>query len=193
MMLQDLDNTIRVLLQQPPAPLSADQVHFETPFDDYAPVLPAVNLFLYDVRENRDLRSNEWQTQGPGNGTTITRQRPPVRVACAYLITAWAAAIDDEHRLLGQVMQALLRYPSIPAELLQGSLADDGLSLPTSALQASSLQSIGEFWQAMRGKPRAALSYTVTISVSAAAPFDTPIARTSRIDLALGAQPGGQP
>jgi hypothetical protein len=191
-MLQDLDSTICALLLQALPSLSDGQIHFETPFDDYAPALPAVNLFLYDVRENRDLRSNEWQTQRPSNGT-VTRVPPPVRVACAYLITAWAAGIDDEHLLLGQVMQALLRYPTIPATMLQGALAEDGLPLPTSALQASSLQSIGEFWQAMRGKPRAALSYTVTISVSAADPVETPIVRESVVRLDLGAQPEGQP
>lgn len=37
--------------------------------------------------------------------------------------------------------------------------------MPTSSLQASNLQSLGEFWQAMGNKPRAALAYTVTISV----------------------------
>jgi hypothetical protein len=191
-LLQDLDNTIQALLLQALPSLTDGQIGFETPFDDYAPTLPAVNLFLYDVRENRDLRSNEWLAQRPLNGT-VARVPPPVRVACAYLITAWAAGIDDEHRLLGQVMQALLSYPTIPLGILQGDLANDGLPLPTTALQASSLQSIGEFWQAMRGKPRAALAYTVTISVDVAAPVETPIVRKSVVQLDLGAQPGGQP
>jgi Pvc16 N-terminal domain len=191
-MLQDLDKTIQGLLQSKLPSLTGGQIGFETPFDDYAPTLPAVNLFLYDVRENRDLRSNDWVAQRPSNGT-VTRVPPPVRVACAYLITAWAAAIADEHLLLGQVMQALLSYPTIPLNLLQGDLANDGLALPTTALQASTLQSIGEFWQAMRGKPRAALSYTVTISVDVAAPVETPIVRQSVVQLDLGAQPGEQP
>src|SRR5262249_26844555 len=34
------------------------------------------------------------------------------------------------------------------------------------------LQSIGEFWQAMDNKPRAALNYTVTISVDVFAPLE---------------------
>src|SRR5262245_32442639 len=119
-MLHNLDSTIRALLLQALPSLNDRQIHFETPFDDYAPALPAVNLFLYDVRENRELRSNEWIDRRT-NGM-VTRVPPPVRVACAYLITAWAAAIDDEHRLLGQVMQALLSHPTIPLNMLQGDL-----------------------------------------------------------------------
>jgi len=168
-MLQDLDKTIQSLLVGE-LPELADRVHFETPFDDYAMSMPSVNLFLYDVREHRELRSGEWRDERQGDGSFL-RRRPPVRVACAYLITAWAADIADEHRLLGEVMRALLRYPRIPTALLVGELR--GPSVPTTALQASNLQSLGEFWQGMRGKPRAALAYTVTISVDAGGPPET--------------------
>ena len=187
-MIQDLDKTIQGLLQSKLASQGGVRIDFTTPYDDYSPTLPAINLFLYDVRENRDLRSNEWVAQRPANGT-VQRQPPPVRVACAYLITAWAAAIDDEHRLLGQVMQALLSYPTIPLNLLQGDLANDGLPLPTTALQPGSLQSIGEFWQGMRGKPRAALSYTVTISVNVAEPVEAPLVRENIVKLNPSMQP----
>jgi hypothetical protein len=40
-------------------------------------------------------------------------------------------------------------------------------------LQPGQLQSLGEFWQALGGKPKAALTYTVTIGVSAVAPEET--------------------
>jgi hypothetical protein len=62
-------------------------------------------------------------------------------------------------------MRALLRHPTIPAALLQGVLTTQAPDLPTVALQAGQLQSMGEFWQALGGKPKAALNYTVTIGV----------------------------
>ncbi len=161
-MLDALDNTLKVIFVN--CGFEQGQISFKPP--DAAVIegtLPAINLFLYDVRENRELRSNEWLQERQSDGT-VSRQRSPVRVDCAYLITAMAGDPLSEHRLLGQVMMALLRYPHIPAELLQGELAGQD-PLPTSSLQASNLQSLSEFWQAMGNKARAVLNYTVTISV----------------------------
>jgi hypothetical protein len=170
-MLDDLDKTLRQLLAE--AGFGEHQISFKPPDDAVASdTSPAVNLFLYDVRENRELRSNEWLRERQANGT-VTRRRSPVRVDCAYLITAVAGDPLSEHRLLGQVMLALLRHPTIPASMLQGSLQGHE-PLPTSALQASNLQSLSEFWQAMGNKARAVLNYTVTISVDPYEPVTAP-------------------
>jgi hypothetical protein len=170
-MLNDLDNTIAALLRRE---LTADlgesgHISFEPPNGELTIAPPGVNLFLYDVRENRELRSNEWLRERHGDGS-VTRRRSPVRVDCAYLITAHAKDAAEEPKLLGRVMLALLRYPSIPPELLQGSLQQSDAELPASTLQASNVLSMGEFWQAMGNQPRAALHYTVTFSAD---PYDT--------------------
>ncbi len=174
-MIQDLDSTLAVLLARELPTELAEQVtvSFATPDDQFPPssvTPPAIDLFLYDVRENHELRNNEWIVERRSDGTT-TRQRPPARVDCSYFITAWASenspnAAQDEHRLLGEVMRVLLRYPTLPAAVLQGSLAGQEPLLPTSVLQPGRLQSVGEFWQALGGKPKAALNYTVTIGVT---------------------------
>lgn len=173
-MLQDLDATLKVMLQHElPTPLN-DQIaiSFDTPDDQFPPASvtpPAIDLFLYDVRENRDLRSNEWSLQRESDGTA-QRSMPLVRVDCSYLITAWPSQSTpnraaDEHRLLSEVMQVLLRFPKLPDYYLQGSLTAQELPLPTAVLQPGHLQSLGEFWQALGGKPKAALNYTVTIAM----------------------------
>ena len=79
-------------------------------------------------------------------------------------------ASEDEHRLLGAVMRALLRFRKLPPELLKGSLVNQALAPPVSTLQPGRLQSLGEFWQALGGKPKAALNYTVTLSIDVAVP-----------------------
>ena len=81
--------------------------------------------------------------------------------------TAWPSAssttpAQDEHHLLSEVMQVLLRHSAIPDPVLQGSLAGQEPPLPAITLLPGQLQSIGEFWQALGGKPKAALNYTVT-------------------------------
>jgi hypothetical protein len=157
-------------------------ISFAAPDAQFPPqsvTLPALNFFLYDVRENRDLRSNEWITDRQDNGTVL-RKRSPIRVDCAYLVTAWSSAsapnpAQDEHRMLGEVMRVLLRFPKIPSHVLQGTLRGQEPNLPTTALQANNLQSLGEFWQALGGKPRAALSYTVTIGVDPYEAVDAPV------------------
>jgi hypothetical protein len=164
-MIGDLDLTLKLLLEREIDDLGAakQNVYFDAPGDRFAPTLPAVDLFLYDVRENHGLRSNEWSVER--NNTTAKKLAPPVRVDCSYLITAWAGDVVSEHRLLSKVMKVLLRYPTLPAEALQGSLAGLEPPLPTAALQPGHLQSLGEFWQALGGKPKAALNYTVTIAM----------------------------
>ena len=111
-MLDDLDRTLREVLVGHVPDLDADHLHFEPPDAEFTPVVPAVDLFLYDVRENRELRTNDWELDRPGNGS-VTRHRAPRRVDCSYLITAWAGDPLSEHRLLGRVLRALLQSPVI--------------------------------------------------------------------------------
>ena len=136
-MINDLDKTLEILLQRelPPELVSPDAttrvtISFATPDREFPPpavTLPAIDLFLYDIRENRELRSNEWLVERKG-GTMAAKKRSPVRVDCSYLVTAWASGsstttqAQEEHHLLGEVLKVLLRHPSIPAEVLQKSL-----------------------------------------------------------------------
>lgn len=164
-MIHDLDKSIKHLLESELTHLQpAPAITFAPPDGTFAPTGPTVDLFLYDVQENRPLRQWEPVLERQDGGTVVKRQ-PPVRVDCSYLVTAWSADAENEHLLLGEVMQALLRHPAIPAEFLQGVLARRPAPLPVTALQPGRLQSLGEFWQAMGGKPRAALHYTVTLAV----------------------------
>ena len=179
-MIDDLDRSIeRLLRQELPAPLvSQVQISFATPDDQFPPTsvtLPAIDLFLYDVRENRDLRTPEWTQERRLDGAVA--HPPPVRVDCSYLVTAWASESSgsrsqDEHRILGEVIRVLLRHSTLPEAVLQGELAGQEPPLPTSTLQAGRLQSVGEFWQALGGKPKAALTYTVTVAVEPFAPVE---------------------
>lgn len=183
-----VDATLLTLLRAEGSDLlRAIEISFRAPDRDFPNkvTLPALDLFLYDVRENLDLRGVEPMIERNGNGQARILP-PPVRVDCSYLITAWSAADDaasDEHRLLGEVMATLLRFPELPRTHLQGSLADQALPLPTATLQPGRLQSLGEFWQALDGQPRAALNYTVTIAVQPATAVATGVVLASNTDV----------
>ncbi|WP_432194837.1 DUF4255 domain-containing protein [Streptomyces sp. bgisy027] len=170
-MFQDLDATLAALVEAE-LPLPGITVSFATPDDQFPPsgvTLPAVAFFLYDVRENHELRTNQWDTTRPESGM-VTRKRAPARVLCSYLISAWPNEsapnpAQDEHRLLGAVMKVLLRHREIPVSYLRGELAEQLAPLPARITAESQLQGIGEFWQAMGGRPKAILHYSVTLSV----------------------------
>jgi hypothetical protein len=170
-MFQDLDATLAALVEGELAVKNV-AISFAAPDDQFPPSsvkLPAIAFFLYEVRENTDLRTNQWELDRRQDGVT-TRKRPPVRVDCFYLITAWPSEsapnpAQDEHRLLGEVLKVLLRYRAIPSSFLRGDLI--GLEPPLRAriIAENQLQSLGEFWQAMGGKPKATLHYAITLSV----------------------------
>jgi hypothetical protein len=108
----------------------------------------------------------------------------------SYLITAWPSEsvpdpAEDEHRLLGEVMRVLLRYRTIPADVLHNELREQEVPLPVSSLQPGRLQSMGEFWQALGGKPKAALNYQVTLSIDTAAPEIVPLVTDKVIKIRL--------
>jgi hypothetical protein len=188
-MIDDLDRTVEELLRRELSRGFLKQVgiSFAAPDSDFPPsgvILPAVDLFLYDVRENMELRSPGWIVEHTDDRSAIKR-RKPVRVDCSYLITAWASENStsrafDEHFLLSEVMKVLLRYPIIPEVLLQGALRGQEPPLPSSTLQPGRLQSVSEFWQALGGKPKAALNYTVTIGIVAEAPVETEVPVTDK-------------
>lgn len=177
-MFHDLDASLAALVRAEIA-LPGVDISFDGPDDQFPPAgvrLPALSFFLYDVREDAELRATDWERVDDGSGV-IRRRRPPRRVACSYLITAWPSEsapkpAEDEHRLLGEALRVLLRHPRIPAEHLRGELVDQEPPAPARILAENRLQSLGEFWQAMGGKPKAALHVGVTLSVDVFEPVD---------------------
>lgn len=175
-MLQNLDSTLESLIKGHFEKLGSFggaevTVTFNTPRNKESfEKLPAINFFLYDVRENLELRNSAWVVERQNDGTAL-KKRPPARVDCSYLITAWSSDddIETEHQLLGEVMTVLLRHRKIPEEYVDDDFKGQEFSLRLISLRPSFLQSFGEFWQAMGGKdgtkPKVVLHCTVTISV----------------------------
>ena len=194
-MFQDLDATLSTLIKSELG-IPNITISFATPDDQFPPSsvsLPAIDFFLYDIQENMELRRSDWRVDRHENGngpTTASRRRPPVFVNCAYLVTAWPSEsvpdpAADEHRLLGEVMKVLLRHKRLPADSLQGELAVQEPPLRVQVIRESHLQSLGEFWQAMGGKPKPALHYTVTIGVDVSEPEDLGAVVTKPLTITL--------
>jgi hypothetical protein len=154
----------------PPRELMEAHFSFVRPSETFTPGQTTVNLFLYAVHENVELRSNE-PTIARQNGQVIIR-RPTLRVNCSYLITAWSGseageeAVLIEQRLLSQVLQVLSGYSTIPAALLQGTLLENQMPpLPLVSAQLEGMPNPAEFWTALGNKLRPSITLTATIGI----------------------------
>jgi hypothetical protein len=181
-MISDLSETLRAMLtlggpgQDPKLAtlykeLANAQIVFDRPSEQFNPTQTTLDLFLYDVRENMELRSNEPVIER-SNGQAIIH-RPPLRVACSYLVTAWPVGGSElalqEHRLLSQALMVLSRYATISPLFLKGQLTGQEPPLPMMTAKADGLKEPAEFWTALGNKLRPSLSLVVTISMQ---PFE---------------------
>lgn len=186
-MFQLLDDTLRLILDDTaigsvfPELLNAD-VSFVTPEKGQTPTIDTVSLFLYETRENRDVRDvTPVVTVQDG---ISRRRRAPLRVDCAYLVTAWAkgtggAKVASEHQLLGQAFNWLSRFPTIPERyLIAAGLTGQAYVPWTLIAQLDAVRTVGDFWTALGIAPRPFFNVIVTVSMELDQGFDDPMVTT---------------
>jgi hypothetical protein len=187
-MFKDLDDTLQQLLDDPAMPTALNDlrnadVSFETPDKNFTPGQATVNLFLFEMKENRELR-DPVPIQVNMAGVTLVR-KPPIRMDCVYLVTVWpsstgtgAAKVAEEHRLLGQVLRWLSRFSSIPSVYFQGSMVGQPFPPPLSVAQIDPNRNSGDFWLAMGISPRPAFFLTATIAIDLDIEVESPLVST---------------
>jgi len=174
-MISEVDKTIERLLQLSlGAPLPFD-ISFVLPDKAFAPLSESrhtLNCYLYDICEDLELRSNEPRRIHHGDGT-VEERKPPARIRLSYRLTAWSPVgatpgmepALDEHKLLSRVLAALLKYPLLPPDVLQGQLREQELPIPTSVAMPDGIGNPGDFWNAIGGQLRPSLDYRLTIAL----------------------------
>src|SRR3954463_9162281 len=183
-MLADLDETLRTMLR---AELERHgfegvDIAFDAPSREWSGQLskPSVNVFLYDLREAESLRTSEW-SRIKRDGRTL-EGRPPMVMECSYAITAWTQAVEDEHRLLSQVLGILYAYPEIPRDRLNGRLATGAQAGPIRGRVGQGKGEKSDFWSAGGGQYKVSLDYVVRLSVESGARLERgPEVRTQTI------------
>jgi hypothetical protein len=170
-MLADLDETLRALLKEELEVHGFEGVDiaFDAPSRDWSGQLskPSVNVFLYDLREAETLRTSEWGRM-TRNGRTF-ETRPPMVMEASYAVTAWTQAVEDEHRLLSQVLAIFFAYPEIPQDKLNGRLANGSQAWPIKARIGQGKGEKSDFWSAVGGQYKVSLDYVVRLSVESGA------------------------
>ena len=183
-MIQDVDETLKELLvQKVPIDTALIDIRFEMPNRDWSAAVtkPTINLFLYDVRENHELRSS--QRTLTRTGDTAVERRAAVRVDLSYMITAWTTDVSDEHQLLGRVLTTLLQFPSFPPEVLKGAMQTQPAPLQAWIAQPERMPHPWEFWGHMDHGMKAGLNFVLTMSVEPHPPVEVQLATETVIHL----------
>jgi hypothetical protein len=185
-MISELDESIKkLIITKGELALSQIDIEFEAPDREWSASIskPTVNIYLYDIRENHQLRGTEWVINRNNDGTA-TRKKIPNRIDVSYLITVWANDVSDEHRLLWHVMSTLFRYPEIPEDVLTGDLVGHMYPIKTSTAQPDGLfNNPSDFWAALDNKIKASIYYVVTLPLDKDMTFTAPTVKTKIIDV----------
>jgi len=171
--IDDLDASLRELLvRKCPIDLTAIDIKFEMPTGAWSGAVtkPTVNVFLYDVRENLELRSNERCLTR--RGTTAIEERGPVRVDFSYMVTVWTTDVSDEHQLLGRVLATLVAYPVLPPEVLKGAMAEQPLPVQAAVAQPARTPNAWDFWGSLDNHVKAGVACVLTASLESAPPVE---------------------
>jgi hypothetical protein len=168
-MIHDVDETIREIVERNVLNGSGIDVSFEAPTNDWAAKQsgPALNFYLYDIREDLNRRLVEFVETRNAEGFVTDRRQPPRRYKLSYLATAWTQRPEDEHRLLSAVLAAFIQSDILPMDVLRGSLAESADPVKvTIALPPPQDRSLSDVWSALGGELKPSLDLVVT------APFD---------------------
>jgi hypothetical protein len=182
-MIADLDESIKqMLITDMPIKNGEIDIKFDQPKREWSAKLvkPTINFFLYDLRENTQLRRSQYDQVKNGNAQEMMARmkKAPHRIDCYYILTTWAAEAEDEHRLLTRTLMSLFRNPSIPDHVLQGTLQNPRYPLNTHVARHDKLTNPAEVWSALDNEMRPSVSYTVTIALDPWSEVTGPLVRT---------------
>jgi hypothetical protein len=182
-MLADLDETLRGMLKSELERHGFEgiEIAFDAPTREWSGQLsaPAVNLFLYDMRESEEDRPSGWTKQRIGD--EFVEGPPPLVMEISYAITAWAQAVEDEHRLLSQVLAVLSAFPHLPEEALNGRLRNGSQSMAIKTKVGQAKGDKADFWTAVGGQYKVSLDYVVRLTVESGVRRKVPQVRTQTI------------
>jgi Pvc16 N-terminal domain len=167
-MIHEVDELLEKLVKRDALNGSSVELVFDAPTKDWVARRngPAVDLYLYDIREDLQRRVPAWEDQRDADGKVNARQLPPRRFKLSYLVTAWTQRPEDEHRLLSALLSAFIRNPMIKADLLEGTLAEPDLPVYIDVGQPPSQdRSLADVWSALGGELKPSLDVVVTAPI----------------------------
>lgn len=171
-MIWDVDASLRSLLEAEVLDGSGAELVFDAPTTAWAARLggPVVDVFLYDLHEDVERRNAHTVPVRDDTGRITGRRAGARYFRLSYLLTAWTTRAEDEHRLLGQLLENLVRFDIIPSAHLKGRLAGETISVKT-AVPPSGDRSVSDLWTAVGGEMKPSLDLVLVVPLTPATEF----------------------
>jgi len=195
-MIKDLDLSLGNMLQGeaiPNSELAGATISFAVPDKDWRAQGQGLELdvYLYRVLDNRELRSNMRTPRNNGDGT-VTELLFPARIECSYVISAWNKSTEvgpqpkelQEHRLLSQVLYVLWRNPTMPPQYLVGLLANATPAVPLVAAETEDMAAKPDFWNALEIYVKPSITCRITLAMDLNLDITSPMMTTARMNFA---------
>jgi hypothetical protein len=112
-----------------------------------------------------------------GNGVGIHRMLPR-RFDLRFMVSAITSVIEDEHLLLWRALVTLMKYPTIPPELVPEAVRVYDLPVATKVTKPNDSPRPLDIWSALETPPRPALLYIVTLPVDLDVKLESPLVLT---------------
>jgi hypothetical protein len=183
---QSLETFLRTDVPLPPAEVD---ITFATPDKEWSSRLirPTVNLFLHEIRRSSSRSVAGMVTRVGTSSASREVLAPFVRVR--WLISAWTAESDDEHRLLGDVLSLVAVAGSLPKIHLVEPLGSIGNPVEL-ALATEDARPAVEMWSALGQPPRASVELVGVLPVMPPYVKDVPMPPT---DVGIGVSDTNEP
>ena len=163
--------------------IAENDISFQKPKKEWinstgaATTVPKMSVYLFDIRENVELRNNEWQAENYDK--SIKRKKPDVRIDLFYIITFYSQgsnvdeSIEEEHKWLSETLSVVYNNANIPEEYFYdetGEIISGIPKIPAIPIQEKFFGEDGvlQLWSALDQYLMPAIYLKVTIPVSLA-------------------------
>ncbi|HVZ40982.1 MAG TPA: DUF4255 domain-containing protein [Candidatus Kapabacteria bacterium] len=139
---------------------SEDQITLNHPYKligDGDPQANALSMFLYRIVEDADEKNRRPYPAGP-----TTYQYPPLPLHLFYLVTPITNSADNNHKLMGKVLEIMFDHAVLRGSDLQGDLKGSQEELRL-ILNPISLEDITKLWSAIMRPYQLSVSYEVKV------------------------------
>ena len=186
-MFNEVDDTLRELLNSEiPISKSEIEISFDRPTREWSGRLsrPTLNLFLYDIRERKELRDDLPVISRNDNGMAV-KQTPPRRIDLTYLLTVWIKETEDEHRILARAMACLYRHNKIDKKYLQGDLKMNSYPVLCRLVPPDETINIIDLWSVLDNDYHAPLMWAITTPLDVFKSITGPLVVTKKIGVGV--------
>lgn len=181
-MLADLRTTLQNLLHQR-GRISEDEVdvRFEMPTRQWVESLtkPTINMYLFDVQENTELRTTT--VQQTRSARMAEFRMPPRRFDLRFMVSMLTTIVEDEHLLLWRTLQTLMKYAQLPDDLLSDTLREARPAVIGQVSKTDDGPNLLDVWSALELPPRPSLLYVVTVPLELDIAYEAPLVLTRTV------------